>query len=144
MKTMGMLSGTDTIAQMFEYQAIVALLYRSLALASTCGSLSHLKKRCLTVRTLHARKRRNFSRELNARRKSRHPRNRERQLHLGAPRSPVTRGLGRNPHLLRRLGRSDLEDALPARTLRAAHQLQGRLSHRAHRRRRFRKVDDEP
>src|SRR5207253_10291673 len=44
-------------------------------------------------------------RELNARRESRHPRSRERKLHLVAARHPLPRGLGRDPHLLRRRGR---------------------------------------
>src|SRR2546427_5398944 len=147
MKTMGMLSGTEMIAQKFSSRPMERHKYPS-------------RRRAVNVRQPAARpscrldRSRSFvsgsglssqrfaQRELNARRKSRHPRSGERQLHLVAARSPLPRRVGRHPHLLRGGRRRDPPAALPARPLRAAHQLQGGLPDRVHGGRGLGEVDE--
>src|SRR5438132_1919913 len=146
MKTMGMLSGTETIAQKFASGPMRGQLPERTGavnvrqpVAQGDRLLDRPRTSCQEVSSLLSALQ---QRELNAGRQSRHPRSRERKLHLVAARHPLPRGLGRDPHLLRGRGRRDPPPSLPPRPLRAADQLQGGLSHRVHGGRRLREVDE--
>src|SRR5919204_6290681 len=101
MKTIGMLSGTETIAQKFESGPMARTSTGAGWRRSTCGNLSHVPLDSLTARDRSCQEVASLlsglqQRELNAGRKSRHPRSRERQLHLVEARHPLARGVGRD------------------------------------------------
>src|SRR5919204_2731195 len=109
MKTIGMLSGTETIAQKFE-SGPMAHKYRSrLARVNVRQPVARAARLLDRSRSFVSgsvlSSQRLATEELNAGRESRDPRSRERTLHLVEARSPLPRGMGRHPHLLRRRGR---------------------------------------
>src|SRR5437870_10650549 len=98
MKTMGMLSGTEMIAQKFASGPMRAQLPERTGavnvrqpVAQGDRLLDRPRTSCQEVSSLLSALQ---QRELNAGRQSRHPRSRERKLHLVAARHPLPRGLG--------------------------------------------------